>query len=241
MTKNTSMLTDDELQPTVPLPLFLLILAASAGGALAAVLVIPSWIPMMGASLLGSAPQAFWFLSRSSALVSYLLLWLSMCLGLMITNKLARLWPGGPAAFEIHQHTSLLGVAFALFHGLILLGDRYLDARFWQVLLPFGLSGYHPWLVGLGQMGFYLMVLVTISFYLRKKLTARSWRSLHYLSFASFFLALLHGITAGSDGTAAWAQILYWSTGGVFLLLLVYRILSAVFRASPARQPQLGK
>jgi hypothetical protein len=146
MSKNQSMLTDDEIQPTIPLPLFLLILAASAAGALAAMLVIPSWLPGMGTSLLASAPQAFWFLSRSSSLVSYLLLWLSMCLGLMITNKLARFWPGGPDAFEIPQHTSLLGVAFALFHGLILLGDRYLDARFWQVLLPFGLSGYlHCW------------------------------------------------------------------------------------------------
>jgi sulfoxide reductase heme-binding subunit YedZ len=84
------------------------------------------------------------------------------------------------------------------------------------------------------------MVLVTISFYLRKKLTARSWRSLHYLSFASYVLALLHGITAGTDDATAWAQVLYGSTGGVFLLL-VHRMLSAVFKTFPARLPQLGK
>ena len=185
---------------------------------------------------MGSTPQAFWFLSRSSALVAYLLLWLSMCLGLMITNKLARLWPGGPVAFDLHQHTSLLGVAFALFHGLILLGDHYLNASFLQVVFPFGLAGYQPFWVGLGQVGFYLMAVVAFSFYVRKQITPRFWRSVHFLSFVSFVFALLHGITTGTDSTTAWAQVFYWSTGGVFLFLLTYRILMSAFKPVSAQQ-----
>ena len=236
MNNQSSVSKQDEIPPAMPLPAFLLTLAAAAGGALAAMLVLPAWLPGMQASLGGSAPQAFWFLSRSSALVAYLLLWLSMCLGLMITNKLARLWPGGPVAFDLHQHASLLGVAFALFHGLILLGDRYLNASFLQVVFPFGMAGYHPFWVGLGQIGFYLMTLVAFSFYVRKQITPKIWRSVHFLSFVSFAFALLHGVASGTDSATAWAQVFYWSTGGVFLFLLVYRILATAFKPIAARR-----
>jgi len=203
---------------------------------LAAILVLPTWLPGLQGSLAGSSPQAFWYLSRSSALVSYVLLWLSMSLGLMISNKLARLWPGGPTALELHQHTSFLGVAFALFHGLILIGDRYLNASIWQVLTPFSLTSYQPFWVGLGQLGFYLMAGVAFSSYIRRQLTPRVWRSIHFFSFASFLFALIHGLSSGTDSGAAWFQALYWSTGGVFLFLLIYRLLAALFKPAAAGQ-----
>lgn len=226
----------DELSSAMSLPAFLLVLLATAIGALAAVLVLPGWLPGVDASLGGSAPQAFWFLSRASALVAYLLLWLSMCLGLIITNKLARLWPGGPVAFDLHQHTSLLGVAFALFHGLILLGDRYLNIAAWHVVLPFTLQEYRPLWVGLGQLGFYLMAGVAFSFYVRKQITLRGWRLIHFLSFASYMLALAHSIASGTDSSAVWAQELYWGTGGIFLFLTIYRVLVTAFKLKPEQQ-----
>jgi predicted ferric reductase len=226
----------DEIPPAMSLPAFLLTLAAAAGGALAAIWLLPALLPGVEASMVGSTPQVFWFLSRSSAMVAYLLLWLSMCLGLMITNKLARLWPGGPVAFDLHQHTSLLGVAFALFHGLILLGDRYLNPTLAQVAFPFAMMSYHPVWVGLGQLSFYTLVVVTFSFYVRKQLTPKVWRSIHFVSFITFAFALLHGITSGTDSSAIWAQLLYWSTGSVFLFLLTYRILATVFKPVAGRQ-----
>jgi len=236
MNRNQPLSKEEEFPNAMSLTTFLLILVAAAGGALAAILVLPLWLPGLESSLMGSAPQVFWFLSRSSALVAYGLLWLSMCLGLMITNKMARLWPGGPLAFELHQHTSLLGVAFALFHGLILLGDRYLNPSLIQVVLPFGMVGYHPIWVGLGQVGFYFMAVVAFSFYVRKQITPRIWRSVHFLSFVSFAFALLHGITSGTDTSAIWVQGMYWGTGMIFLFLLIYRVLISALKPVSVRQ-----
>jgi len=225
----------DELPPAMPLRVFLAILFAAAFGALAAILVLPRWLPGLGISLQGTAPQAFWFLSRSSALVAYLLMWLSMSLGLMITNKLARLWPGGPLAFDLHQFTSLLGVAFALFHALILLGDQYIRTTLWHTVVPFSMQEYHPFWVGLGQLGFYLMACVAFSFYVRKQITPRIWRLIHYLSFAGFLLALIHGITSGSDSQIFLAKSIYWLTGGSFIFLFIYRLLGRLVKPA-ARQ-----
>jgi predicted ferric reductase len=218
----------------MPLHTLIIMLLAVTLGAFAAAIVLPSWLPGLSQSLLGREPKAYWYLSRASALVAYGLLWLSMALGLIITNKLARLWPGGPVAFDLHQFASLMGLAFALFHALILMGDKYINYDLAQVLVPFSSTGYKPVWVGLGQIGFYLLAVVGLSFYVRKRLGNRTWRLIHYLSFLTFAVALLHGIFAGTDSSALGVQIFYWATGASLLFLLVYRILITKFTAKKA-------
>jgi len=221
----TAQAADDAFPPAMALPALLSVLAAAIAGALGAVFVLPTWLPALSASLLGDAPHAYWYLARSSAIVAYILLWLSMVAGLLMTSKLARLWPGGPVAFDLHQHASLLGLACALFHALILLGDRYIQADLRQILLPFAYAGHQSLWVGLGQIGLYLLALVGLSFYVRSWIGRGAWRLIHFLSFALFVLALLHGIFSGSDTVNPWIQGLYWATGGSVLFLLCYRIL----------------
>jgi predicted ferric reductase len=221
----------DNLPPAMPLTTLIVMLLAVTLGAFAAAIVLPNWLPGLSQSLLGSEPKAYWYLSRASAMVAYGLLWLSMALGLIITNRLARLWPGGPIAFDLHQFASLMGLAFALFHALILMGDKYINYDLAQVLVPFNSAGYKPVLVGLGQIGFYLLAIVGLSFYVRKRLGNRAWRLIHYLSFLTFALALLHGIFAGTDSTVVAIQVFYWVTGASLLFLLVYRILITKFAA----------
>jgi predicted ferric reductase len=203
------------------------IMVAMGTGALAAAIVIPSWMPQLLTSLLGPDPKAYWYLSRGSAFVALSLLWLSMALGLLITNKVARTWPGVPVSFALHEFTSILGLGFAIFHALILLGDRYIGYTLVQVLVPFS-SSYEPVWVGIGQVGFYAMMIVTISFYMRAHIGQKTWRSLHYVSFLTYLIALLHGITAGSDTSLPWVQQYYWISGGTLLFLLSYRIVANV-------------
>ena len=204
--------------------LFLLLLSV-AMGALMATVLLPAWLPGLTSSLLGQAPKAYWYLSRGSALVSFGLLWFSMALGLTISNRLARLWPGGPVAFDLHQYTSLLGLAFGLFHALILIGDSYINYTLPQLLIPFSSVNFNPLWVGLGQIGIYLWALVAFSFYVRAHIGTRSWRLIHFISFLAFILALVHGVGSGSDSGTFWATIMYWYAGGSLLFLTIYRIL----------------
>jgi predicted ferric reductase len=211
--------------PAMPLHTLLLTLIAVCVGVFAAVVALPTWLPGLSASLLGAEPKAYWYLSRSSALVAYGLLWLAMVFGLLMTNRMARAWPGGPVAFDLHQHASLLGLAFALFHALILMGDRYIQAGLRQILVPFAYEGYNPLWVGLGQVGFYLMVIVGLSFYIKGQIGRTAWRAIHFISFAMFALALVHGIWSGSDSELTWIKGIYWFTGGSVIFLTAYRIL----------------
>jgi predicted ferric reductase len=208
---------------------------AVAAGAVAAVAVLPALLPGLSDSFLGSAPKAYWYLSRASALVAFCLLWFAMALGLGITNKLARLWPGGLTAFELHQAASLLGLDLALFHGLILLGDRYMNFSLGQVLVPFATASYRPLWTGLGQIGFYLFAIVSLSFYLRRFIGQKAWRTLHYLSFVVFALALTHGLLSGTDSGAPFVRGLYLASGASLLFLTVYRVLVSASKPAPSR------
>jgi predicted ferric reductase len=202
-----------------------LTLAGQAGGVAALV-----------TALLGQ--HSAWYLSRASAFVAYVLLWWSMILGLSITNRLARLWPGGPVAADLHQHASLLGLGFALLHALILLGDSYIGYTLPQILIPFASTSYQPLWVGLGQIGLYLMALITFSFYIRRWIGARAWRTIHYLSFGLFALALLHGLFSGTDSSLPWAFWMYVSTGASVLAMTIYRIV--VRRGATTSPARLG-
>ncbi len=218
----------DEMQPAMSAGALIGMLLAVIIGAIGAAVVMPAILPRLTHSLLGSEPKAYWYLSRSSAFVSYGLMWISMVLGLLMTNKLARMWPGGPTSFDLHQYSSLLGLAFAMFHALILMGDAYIAYTFAQILTPFASVDYKPLWVGLGQIGFYVMVIVGFSFYARRVITQKGWRVVHFLSFALFVLALVHGLQSGTDATTPWALAVYWISGVSVLFLTVYRILAKV-------------
>jgi predicted ferric reductase len=212
-----------------PLGHWLALGLAALVGAVAGLMVLAVWLPGLSASLAGGAPKAFWYLSRSSAFAAYGLLWASMATGLVLTNRLARLWPGGPTAYDLHQFTSLLGLGFALFHAAVLLGDGYMNYTLAQLAVPFASTPYRPLWVGLGQVTIYVLGLVTLSFYARRWLGPRAWRVVHALSFGAFLLALAHGVMSGTDSAQPLAQWYYWATGGSVLFLSFYRGLLSLF------------
>lgn len=216
----------EELKPALPFSFVLGWILMIVVGVVLFTIALPSAFPQLQLSLLGDKPKAFWFLSRSSAFAAFGLLWLSMVFGLLITNKLARMWPGGPTAFDMHQYVSLLGLGFMLFHALILLGDQFIHYSLFQLLVPFASDNYQLLPVAWGQIALYIALLVSLSFYVRRTISQRSWRLIHYLSFALYLLALIHGLWSGTDSTTSWSQAIYWFSSGSLLFLTVYRILS---------------
>lgn len=236
-----SLLTKSDLEHTDSMPssvpgqdVFIMVLVVLAG-ALLTINLLPLWLPGLSFSVSGSEPKVFWFLSRGSAIAAYWILWLAMAMGVIITNKLAQIWPGIPPAYEIHQYTSLLGMGFALFHAMILMGDHYIHYNLIQVLVPFASQNYRPTWVGLGQLAFYVWALVNLSFYVRKRIGKKSWRLIHFASYASFFGAMAHGILSGTDTSAGWTYYLYWVSGASLLFLTVYRVLITRFPAEIVR------
>ena len=185
--------------------------------------LLPGLISNLAYSFSGEAPKLYWYLSRSAGLVALTILWISMVLGLGITNKLARRWPGAPAAFAIHEFVSLLGLAFAVYHGLVLIGDHFVDFSLPRLIMPFSID-YERFWVGLGQVSFYVWALVTASFYVRRRIGQKTWRLIHYVNFATYTMGLFHGIFSGTDSSVSWVRWYYLASAAILLVLLVQRV-----------------
>jgi predicted ferric reductase len=218
----------DSVEPQVPLGIAVLILFGVALGTIILIAAVQTWLPAMGLSLSGAQPQAYWDLARSAGIVAYLLMWLSVAFGLIITNRMARIWPGGPTAFDLHQFSSLLGLGFAVFHGLVLLSDQFINFTLPQILIPFASVNYKTIWVGLGQLAFYALIPITFSFYVRRQIGANVWRAIHYVSFIAFSMVTVHGLLAGSDTTNPVVLGMYVITGLSVVFLTLYRMATVV-------------
>jgi len=220
------------IQPVV------LIFVAVFGALLLLAPFLPVLISNFVYSLSGERPKIYWYLSRSAGFITLSILWVSMALGLGLTNKLARLWPGAPAAFSIHQYVSLLGLGFTAYHALVMMGDHYVDFSFPRLVTPFSIA-YERFWVGLGQVGFYIWVIVVASFYVRKHIGQKTWRVIHYLNFVTYVFGLLHGLFSGADAKFGWAQLYYWLSGSSILVLLGYRIYKSSAAKRQAAAPKV--
>jgi hypothetical protein len=78
--------------------------------------------------------------------------------------------------------------------------------------------------VALGIVALYGLGLVTVSFYVKRWIGQRVWRSLHFASFGVFLSALLHGITAGTDTRAPIMLGLYLGSALIVSILLGLRM-----------------
>lgn len=165
--------------------------------------------------------QVWWYVTRAAGIIAYLLLWLSTAWGLAVPAKMLDGLIDRSATFDFHQFISLLAIGFLGLHIGVLALDRYLPYSGLQILVPF-LSPYRPLWVGIGVISFYLILLVTVTYYIRTRIGMRAFRAIHLLSLVAYLGATLHGLDAGTDSPLVAMQLLYEVTGLVVIFLTVY-------------------
>ncbi len=165
--------------------------------------------------------QMWWYVTRAAGLTGYFLLWLSMAWGLAIANKILSPALEGSFTYDFHEFLSLLGIGFVFLHVFVLYFDRFLPFNVFQTLIPF-IDSYRPFWVGLGIIGFYLFLLVAVTFYMRKTLGSKTFRAIHTLSLVGYVGATLHGLYAGTDSALWMTKAMYALTFIVIVFLTVY-------------------
>jgi hypothetical protein len=161
--------------------------------------------------------QIWWYITRSAGLVAYLLLWFSTAWGVAVPSKIFSPKLTEAFTFEFHQHLSWLALGFTGLHFAVLLVDRNEPFSLVQTLIPFT-STYRPLWVGIGVIGMYLSLIVSMTYYLRRRIGIRAFRAIHLLGFAAFVGAALHGWFAGTDSGLLSMKVLY----GVSFLSVVF-------------------
>ena len=174
---------------------------------------------------LGVTSKTSWYFTRSAGTVAYLLLALSTVWGLLLSSKLIK--ETVPAVLSLAMHNVLAWGALGMttLHIVALLFDSYYTYTLADLFIPF-VGPYRPEWVGVGVIGFYLMIVTTMSYYWRKQLGQKRWRKLHYLTFIAFAAVTAHGVMAGTDSGSPRMQALFWGSGLLVLFLTNYRILA---------------
>lgn len=171
-----------------------------------------------------AAPQpldhAWWIASRSAGVVALLAITASVILGLLMANGLPRRRGATRVMVALHESTALAGLVALAVHGLTLLGDPWMNATLWNISVPFTI-GYRPLWTSLGIIGGWLAIALGLSFYARRRIGTKRWRSVHRATVLAWALALAHTLGSGTDAQEPWLQatMLAGSVAIVFLFL----------------------
>ena len=146
---------------------------------------------------LGQAP--LWYLSRSTGIVSFVLVTLTLCLGIASTQRAlaSPRWPRF-ATQGLHRNVSLLALAFLGVHIVATVADGFVDISWWSVVVP-GVSHYRGLWVALGTTAFDIVVALVLTSLVRARMSAATWRLLHYTAYLAWPLAWLHFLKTGTD------------------------------------------
>jgi methionine sulfoxide reductase heme-binding subunit len=170
--------------------------------------------------------KALWYLTRGTGVVSLILLTAVLVLGVLGTTRWrSERWPRFLVA-GLHRNLSLFAIAFVAVHVVTAVVDGFAPIRLVDAVVPF-VSPYRPIWLGLGALAFDLLLALTLTSLLRARIGLRLWRAVHWLAYAAWPLALVHGLGTGSDSRLGWLAILTLCCAGAVAVAVVVRLLRA--------------
>jgi methionine sulfoxide reductase heme-binding subunit len=172
-----------------------------------------------------TGPSADWYLTRSSGAVALILLTFALALGVVDVRRWSsETWPRF-VVDSLHRNVSLLALAFLCLHILTAVLDSFAPIALVNAVIPFT-GTYRPFWLGLGALSFDLILAVTITSLLRRQMGHSIWRAIHWLAYASWPIALLHGLGTGSDVKSAWMLAISIGCLIVVIAVVLARILA---------------
>lgn len=170
-----------------------------------------------------SLDNLFWLLSRTAALTAFFVLAGAVLSGVALRTSLFASWSRGRELSSLHRFLTVLWVPLVLLHVALILADRTARLSLLDAVLPFG-APYGRVAIGLGTIGFDLLIVVTVTSYLRRVLGPGLWRWLHRLSYPMFAIFFLHAQFAGTDLNRPVISAAFWGVVAAMAVLLIARV-----------------
>lgn len=170
-----------------------------------------------------------WYVTRATGIVTLLLLTLSVFLGVLTMSRRSTRKMPRFVTLGLHRNISLLVVLFLALHVATTVVDSYTTIDLLDAFVPF-LSGYRTVWLGLGAVASDLFLALILTSLLRERIGYRVWKLIHWLSYASWPVALVHAWQTGTDPAADWARYLGYACVAAVLYALVWRLVIATHR-----------
>jgi methionine sulfoxide reductase heme-binding subunit len=190
--------------------------------------------------------QLLWYTTRAAGAVSMILLTGVVVLGVM---SALRATPRGLPRFftpGLHRNLALVTLVFLALHIVTAVVDPFTNLGWTAALIPFS-SYYRTFWLGLGTIAFELLLAITLTSLVRGVLGHGVWRAIHWMTYAAWPVAIVHGLGTGTDAWSPWLFAITCICVGAAVFAIVYRFTAgatdplaaqrASFRAGVDRRP----
>ena len=165
-----------------------------------------------------------WYTTRGAGAVSMILLSGVVVLGVLSTMRVqSTAWPRFLTT-GLHRNLALMTVIFLALHIITAVVDPFTHLGWLTAIVPFS-SYYRTFWLGLGTIAFELLAAIVVTSLVRGVIGQAAWRIVHWLAYASWPIAIVHGFGTGTDVLSAWFMVLAIICVGAVALTIVVRLL----------------
>lgn len=167
--------------------------------------------------------EALWALGRGTGVVALVMFTITVVLGIMSRSGRSIGGLGRFGVAEVHRTAALTAVGLVAVHLTSLFFDPYAQLRLVDMLLPFA-GSYRPLWLGLGTVAVDLLLVITGVSLLRNWVGPRVFKAVHWLTYALWPVALLHGLGTGTDAGSLWMDAVAVACSGAVAAAVGWRL-----------------
>jgi methionine sulfoxide reductase heme-binding subunit len=147
--------------------------------------------------------SVLWYATRGAGAVTLILLTGVVVLGILSTLRVqSERWPRFLTT-GLHRNLALMTMVFLSLHIVTAVVDPFTNLGWTAALIPFS-SYYRTFWLGLGAVAFELLLAIVATSLVRGVLGHGAWRAIHWLTYAAWPVAVVHGMGTGTDTWSAW-------------------------------------
>ena len=165
----------------------------------------------------------FWFIARITGLTAFAVLSLSVLSGEALRTSVLDFLAKNRAIRKLHDFTTPLWLPLVFAHLIALLLDKTARIQPINVVVPF-VTDYGELPIGLGTVAFDIIMVVTITSWLRSRMNNTVWTWIHRTSYIAFVALFFHAALSGTDFDAPLVSAIAWSTAAGLAILGISRI-----------------
>ncbi len=162
--------------------------------------------------------QFFWVLARVAGLSSYAALAVALITGIALRSAVLDRLGSNRALRTVHVYTTVLWIPLAGLHLLSLLLDSTARIGLVDLVVPFH-SSYGTLAIGLGALSVDVLLIVTVTAFLKRRMNKTVWLWLHRLAYGAFALIFFHAVLSGTDFSDPLVSAITWAAAAMLLLL----------------------
>ena len=147
--------------------------------------------------------SVLWYTTRGAGVVTLILLTTVVVLGVLSALRVqSDSWPRFLTT-GLHRNLALMTLVFLALHIVTAVVDPFTNLGWAAALIPFS-SNYRTFWLGLGVISFELLFAIVVTSLVRGTLGHGGWRLIHWLTYAAWPIAVVHGLGTGTDTWSAW-------------------------------------